>query len=145
LVLNINSSLKRSTTSSASRKKAGLKLGQETDAGTRRRHISPEEIYLVIEVSDTILKYDSEKKLLAYETARIPEYWIVDIPAQAVIVFRLNEGKKYQETAHRRVDRSTNVSRPIWTPFFKPSSQGYDGARPVLSRLKDEEGTRKKE
>ena len=72
----------------------------KTDAGTRRRHASPEQIYLVIEVSDTTLKYDSEKKLLAYETARIPEYWIVDIPAQAVIVFRLNEGKKYQETRH---------------------------------------------
>ena len=70
----------------------------KTEAGTRRQHASPQEIYLVIEVSDTTVKYDSEKKLLAYENARIPEYWIVDVPAKAVRVFRLNQGKKYQET-----------------------------------------------
>jgi Uma2 family endonuclease len=69
----------------------------KTDAGTRRQHASPQEIYLVIEVSDTTVKYDSEKKLLAYENVRIPEYWIVDVPAKAVRVFRLNQGKKYQE------------------------------------------------
>jgi Uma2 family endonuclease len=70
----------------------------KTGAGTRRRHASPQEIYLVIEVSDTTVKYDSEKKLLAYENAQIPEYWIVDVPAKAIRVFRLNQGKKYQET-----------------------------------------------
>src|ERR1700730_8664446 len=72
----------------------------KTDAGTRRKHASPQDIYLVIEVSDTTVKYDSEKKLLAYENARIPEYWIVNIPARAVMVFRLNQEKKYQETRY---------------------------------------------
>jgi Uma2 family endonuclease len=67
-------------------------------AAARRRHASPEEIYLVIEISDTTAKYDSEKKLLAYENARVPEYWIVDVPAKVVRVFRLNQGEKYQET-----------------------------------------------
>ena len=66
-------------------------------AAARRRHASPEEIFLVIEVSDTTVRYDSEEKLLAYENARIPEYWIVDVPAKVVRVFRLNQGKKYQE------------------------------------------------
>jgi Uma2 family endonuclease len=70
----------------------------KTDAGTKRQHVSPQEIYLVIEVFDTTLNYDSEKKLLAYENARIPEYWIVDVPAKAVRVFRLNQEKKYHET-----------------------------------------------
>jgi Uma2 family endonuclease len=72
------------------------------DAGTRRQHASPGEIYLVIEVSDTTVKYDSEEKLLAYEKARIPEYWIVDIPAKALRVFRLNQEKTYQETRYAR-------------------------------------------
>jgi Uma2 family endonuclease len=70
-----------------------------TDAGTRKRHASPQDLYLVIEVSDTTLHYDSGRKLLAYENARIPEYWIVDVPAGAVRVFRLNEGK-YEETRY---------------------------------------------
>jgi Uma2 family endonuclease len=69
-----------------------------TDAGTRSQHASPLEIYLVIEISDTTLKYDAEKKFLAYENARIPEHWIIDIPGRAVRVFRLNQEKKYQKT-----------------------------------------------
>jgi Uma2 family endonuclease len=67
-------------------------------ARTRRQHVLPQEIYLVIEVSDTTVKYDSERKLLAYENARIPEYWMVDVPAKAIRAFRLDQGNKYQET-----------------------------------------------
>jgi len=48
---------------------------------------------------DTTLHYDSGRKLLAYENARIPEYWIVDVQARAVRVFRLTEGK-YEETRY---------------------------------------------
>jgi Uma2 family endonuclease len=72
------------------------------DAGTRRQHPSPQEIYLVIEISDTTLKYDSEQKRLAYESAGIPEYWVVDVAAKSVRAFRLRHGKKYQETRHTK-------------------------------------------
>jgi Uma2 family endonuclease len=34
----------------------------KTEGGTRRQHASPQEIYLVVEVSDTTVKYDSGKK-----------------------------------------------------------------------------------
>jgi Uma2 family endonuclease len=70
----------------------------KAEAGTRRQHVSPEQVYLVVEVSDTTLKYDFEKKLLAYERACIPEYWIVDVPAARLRVFRLNTRGKYKET-----------------------------------------------
>ena len=68
------------------------------EAGTRRQHVSPRQIHLVIEVSDTTLKYDSERKLLAYESAGIPEYWIVDVPDACLRVFRLNAQGKYTAT-----------------------------------------------
>jgi Uma2 family endonuclease len=71
----------------------------KTEAGGRRQHISPQQIYLVVEVSDTTLKYDSEKKLLAYQNAGIPEYWIVDVPDAFVRVFRLNAQGKYEGAA----------------------------------------------
>jgi Uma2 family endonuclease len=67
-------------------------------ARTRRQHVSPQQIYLVVEVSDTTLKYDSEKKLLAYESAGIPEYWIIDVPDACVRVFRLSARGKYERT-----------------------------------------------
>jgi Uma2 family endonuclease len=70
----------------------------KTGAGNRRQHASPQDLYLVLEVSDTTVQYDSGKKLL-YENARIPEYWIVDVPARAVQVLRLTEGK-YEETRY---------------------------------------------
>jgi Uma2 family endonuclease len=70
------------------------------DAGGRKRHVSPGEILLVIEISDTTLRYDLGRKRLAYERAGIPEYWVVDVAAKAVRVFRLNQRKKYQETQH---------------------------------------------
>jgi Uma2 family endonuclease len=73
----------------------------KTDAGVRSQHISPQEIYLVIEVSDTTLKFDSEEKRRACERAGIPEYWIVDIPAKTVRAFRLNRAARYEEARHQ--------------------------------------------
>jgi Uma2 family endonuclease len=72
----------------------------KTEGGTRRQHASPREIYLVIEVSDTTVQYDSGKKLRAYEKAGIQEYWIVDIPAKAIRAFRLDQRKKYHESRY---------------------------------------------
>ena len=54
------------------------------------RHPSPKEIYLVVEVSETTLKQDEGKNLLAYQDAGIPEYWIVDVAAKVVRIHRLN-------------------------------------------------------
>jgi Putative restriction endonuclease len=55
-------------------------LGSE--ACPLERHPSPKEIYLVVEVSETTLKQDQGQKLLAYQDAGIPEYWMVDVAAR---------------------------------------------------------------
>jgi Uma2 family endonuclease len=68
----------------------------KTEAGNRRQHVSPQQIHLVVEVSDTTLKYDAEKKRSAYESAGIPEYWIVDVPDTCVRVFRMKASGKYE-------------------------------------------------
>jgi len=66
------------------------------------RHPSPNEIYLVVEVSETTLKQDEGKKLLAYQDAGIPEYWIVDVAAKVVRIHRLNQAKTYSEETHSK-------------------------------------------
>jgi Uma2 family endonuclease len=66
------------------------------------RHPSPNEIYLVVEVSETTLKQHEGKKLLAYQDAGIPEYWIVDVAAKAVRIHRLNQAKTYSEETHSK-------------------------------------------
>jgi Uma2 family endonuclease len=65
-----------------------------------KKHPTPGEIYLVVEVSDTTLAYDSGDKLRAYEQGGIKEYWIVDLVRKAVHIHRLKEGL-YQVTTQR--------------------------------------------
>jgi len=74
------------------------------EAGILRRgvkkHPTPGDIYLVVEVSDTTLAYDSGDKLRAYERGGIKEYWIVDLVSKAVRIHRLKEGR-YKATSQR--------------------------------------------
>jgi Uma2 family endonuclease len=51
-----------------------------------RRHPRPAEIILLIEVSDSTLKYDRDKKLPLYAEAEIPEVWIVNLANEIVEV-----------------------------------------------------------
>lgn len=50
----------------------------------RERHPQPEDILLVIEVSDTSLDADLREKLPMYARTGIPEAWIVNLPRQRV-------------------------------------------------------------
>jgi Uma2 family endonuclease len=45
----------------------------------RRAHPKPEDILLVIEVSDTTLEYDMKVKVPLYARAGIPEAWLVNL------------------------------------------------------------------
>jgi len=49
-----------------------------------KRHPRPAETILVIEVSDSTLKYDREIKIPLYAEAEIPEVWIVNLPNRIV-------------------------------------------------------------
>jgi Uma2 family endonuclease len=51
-----------------------------------KRHPRPKEILLVIEVSDSTLKYDRDKKLPLYAEAEIPEVWIVNLTNEIIEV-----------------------------------------------------------
>jgi Uma2 family endonuclease len=51
-------------------------------------HPKPAEVFLLIEVADSSLAYDREKKLPAYGRAGIPEVWIVNLEDGAVEVNR---------------------------------------------------------
>lgn len=44
-----------------------------------KRHPRPAETLLIVEVSDSTLKYDRDTKLALYAEAEIPEVWIVNL------------------------------------------------------------------
>jgi Uma2 family endonuclease len=54
----------------------------------RKRHPQPEDVYLLIEVSDTSLATDRDEKLPAYGRAGIAEVWIVNLNEEAIEVYR---------------------------------------------------------
>jgi Uma2 family endonuclease len=72
-------------------------------------HPTPREIALLIEVADSTLAYDREQKGRVYARARIPVYWIVNIPEARVEVStqpRAGKSPKYrQRTDHANEDR----------------------------------------
>ncbi|MEB3359492.1 MAG: Uma2 family endonuclease [Synechococcales bacterium] len=52
-----------------------------------QHHPYPEDIYWLIEVSDTTLTYDLETKRKLYAQAGIKEYWVVDVAQRQLTVF----------------------------------------------------------
>ncbi len=61
------------------------------------RHPYPEDIELLIEVSDTTLKYDLDTKQKIYALAKIKEYWIIDIKNSQLIIFQQPENNRYTQ------------------------------------------------
>lgn len=66
----------------------------------REHHPYPENIFWLIEYSDSSLKKDLEVKSQVYAAADIQEYWIINLQTEQLIVFRspTNEGYQTQET-----------------------------------------------
>ena len=47
----------------------------------------PSDVYLVVEIADSSLRYDSGPKLAMYAAAGIPEVWVANLRAREVMVF----------------------------------------------------------
>ncbi len=58
--------------------------------------VTPEDVLLLIEVSDSTLRYDRTTKLPLYATAGILEVWIVDVNKQKLEVYRQPSEERYQ-------------------------------------------------
>ncbi len=57
----------------------------------------PSEVFLLIEVADSTLKYDREVKAIIYAKAGIPELWIANLEAQVFEVHRQPSETGYQQ------------------------------------------------
>jgi Uma2 family endonuclease len=58
---------------------------------------TPDDIFLLIEVSDSTLKYDREVKIPLYAKAGIPEVWIANIEEQVFEVYRSPSQDGYKQ------------------------------------------------
>lgn len=73
-----------------------------------QRHPQPQEVLLLIEVSDTTIEYDREVKIPLYAAAGIIEVWIVSLAEELIEVYRQPLTNSYAE--FRQFRRSENIS-----------------------------------
>jgi Uma2 family endonuclease len=55
-----------------------------------------EDIFLIIEIADSSLEYDSTTKLGLYAILGIPEYWVADLQNRKLLVHFQPKGDKYE-------------------------------------------------
>ena len=60
------------------------------------RHPTSDEVYLIIEISDTTLKQDLGVKANLYAAAGIIDYWVFNVAMQQLHVFREPQADGYQ-------------------------------------------------
>lgn len=77
------------------------------------RHAEPDEVFLIIEVSHTSQKFDLGAKALLYSQAGIIDYWVVEVPARVVHVFRTPTPSGYEQ--HQQFSVGEEV-RPLRFP-----------------------------
>ena len=58
------------------------------EGGYREAHPSATETLLLMEVSDTTLRYDLGRKLRLYARHEVPEVWVLDLNAERLHMFR---------------------------------------------------------
>jgi Uma2 family endonuclease len=79
-------------------------------------HPGPEDVLLLIEVSDSTIAYDRGVKLPLYARSGIPEVWIVDLSAEAIEIYREPSDGAYRSASVAR--RGEQVS-PAALPEVK--------------------------
>ena len=76
----------------------------------------PQDVLLLIEVADTTLAHDRNKKLVLYAKAGITESWIVNIPSSSLEVYREPSMDGYSK--HMEVGRGASIA-PLALPMVK--------------------------
>jgi len=72
-----------------------LTVGLENDYF--HRHPTASDTLLVIEVSNSTLRYDKGTKLPLYARCGVPEVWIVNVPAGCIEMYRKPHGSRYKD------------------------------------------------
>lgn len=77
------------------------------------RHPRPEDLLLLIEASDTTLRFDLNAKANLYASAAIREYWVIDITGRRLIVHRQPSPEGYREImVYNAAESAAPLARP---------------------------------
>ena len=78
------------------------------DKNYAEAHPGPEDVLVIVEVSDTTLAYDRDVKLPLYARLGIPEVWLLDVNAGELTIYR--EPAEGQYRLIRKPTRAETVS-----------------------------------
>ena len=73
-----------------------IALLKPRDDSYATKHPGASDILLIVEVADSSLEYDTTVKLGLYAIVGIPEYWIVDLRNDRLLVYAQPEGDAYR-------------------------------------------------
>jgi Uma2 family endonuclease len=82
----------------------------------RRGRPTAEDVLLVIEVSESTLRFDLGKKAGLYAAAGISDYWVVDVAARSIVVHRDPADCRYGDV---RTYRESEELHPLRMPEVK--------------------------
>ena len=80
-------------------------------------HPRPDDVYWLIEVSNSTLNFDLEEKAQLYARDGITEYWVVDVPNRQLWVHRQPESGIYRE----KQSVASGVINPLAFPDIEVS------------------------
>ncbi|MEO0354290.1 MAG: Uma2 family endonuclease [Cyanobacteria bacterium P01_A01_bin.3] len=63
--------------------------------GYSSSHPKPEDIFLLVEISNSTVEYDLGTKVGLYASSGIKEYWVVGLPNKQVWLHRKPAGNRY--------------------------------------------------
>jgi Uma2 family endonuclease len=76
-------------------------LVRRTADAYRHEHPTAKDVLLLIEVSDSTLRYDLDTKARLYAAHGIPEYWVIDLVNRRVVRHRVPSRKQYTQRDER--------------------------------------------
>lgn len=77
--------------------------------------VRAEHVQLVIEIADKSLAYDRDLKAGLYAAHGLPEYWLIDVNARTVTLYRDPEGEAYRSI---RIVPTTHSISPGFLPHL---------------------------
>ncbi|MEL6351517.1 MAG: Uma2 family endonuclease [Cyanobacteria bacterium J06627_28] len=76
------------------------------------RHPGPEDIYWLIEVSNSTLDYDLGKKAAIYAADNIKDYWVIDVAGKQIWIHREPQNGRYGSVTQIKSGTITPVAMP---------------------------------
>ena len=78
-----------------------------------RRHPGPADLLLLVEVSDTTLRFDQTTKAALYARSGVAEYWVIDLNGRQLFAYRRPSADGYAEVvAYGESESLSPLARP---------------------------------